>query len=50
MLRRRARIGHAAIALGRMRGALQIATQYAQQRQVFGQPLMAMQNTRFKLA
>jgi hypothetical protein len=32
----RARIGHAAIALGRMRGALQIATQYAAQREVFG--------------
>ncbi len=39
----RARIGHAAIALGRMRGALQIAAQYANQRQVFGQPVGAHQ-------
>jgi alkylation response protein AidB-like acyl-CoA dehydrogenase len=33
----RARIGHAAIALGRASGALHIASQYANQRQVFGQ-------------
>ena len=39
----RARIGHAAMALGRMRGALQIATQYARQRQVFGQAVGAHQ-------
>jgi alkylation response protein AidB-like acyl-CoA dehydrogenase len=32
----RARIGHAAIALGRMTGALQIASQYAGHRKVFG--------------
>jgi alkylation response protein AidB-like acyl-CoA dehydrogenase len=32
----RARIGHAAIALGRMSGALQIASQYAGHRKVFG--------------
>jgi alkylation response protein AidB-like acyl-CoA dehydrogenase len=35
----RARIGHTAIALGRLRGALLIATQYANQRQVFGQAI-----------
>ncbi len=46
----RARIGHAAIALGRMRGALQIASQYANQRQVFGQAVGGHQGMQWKLA
>lgn len=46
----RARIGHAAIALGRLRGALLIATQYANQRQVFGQAASGHQGIQWKLA
>lgn len=46
----RARIGHAAIALGRLRGALLIATQYASQRQVFGQPVSAHQGIQWMVA
>lgn len=46
----RARIGHAAIALGRMRGALQIATQYAAQRQVFGQAVAGHQGIQWMVA
>jgi alkylation response protein AidB-like acyl-CoA dehydrogenase len=46
----RARIGHAAIALGRARGALQIAAQYASHRQVFGQAVGAHQGIQWMLA
>ena len=46
----RARIGHAAIALGRMRGALQIASQYANRREVFGQTVGAHQGIQWMLA
>jgi alkylation response protein AidB-like acyl-CoA dehydrogenase len=46
----RARIGHAAIALGRARGALQIAAQYAGHRQVFGQAVGAHQGIQWMLA
>ena len=46
----RARIGHAAIALGRASGALQIAAQYANQRQVFGQPVGAHQGIQWMVA
>jgi alkylation response protein AidB-like acyl-CoA dehydrogenase len=46
----RARIGHAAIALGRMRGALQIATQYANRREVFGQTVGSHQGIQWMLA
>jgi alkylation response protein AidB-like acyl-CoA dehydrogenase len=46
----RARIGHAAIALGRMRGALQIATQYAVRRQVFGRAVGEHQGIQWMLA
>ncbi len=46
----RARIGHAAIALGRMRGALQIATQYANHRQVFGHAVSAHQGIQWMIA
>ncbi len=46
----RARIGHAAMALGRMRGALQIATQYANRRQVFGQPVAGHQGIQWMVA
>lgn len=46
----RARIGHAAIALGRMRGALQIATQYASQRQVFGRKVSEHQGIQWMVA
>lgn len=46
----RARIGHAAIALGRMRGALQIATQYANQRQVFGRTVGEHQGNQWMVA
>ena len=46
----RARIGHAAIALGRAAGALQIAAQYANQRQVFGQPVGAHQGIQWMVA
>lgn len=46
----RARIGHAAIALGRAAGALQIAAQYAGQRQVFGQSVGSHQGIQWMLA
>lgn len=46
----RARIGHAAIALGRMRGALQIAAQYANRREVFGQTVGSHQGIQWMLA
>jgi alkylation response protein AidB-like acyl-CoA dehydrogenase len=46
----RARIGHAAIALGRARGALQIATQYAAQREVFGHAVGAHQGIQWMVA
>ncbi len=46
----RARIGHAAIALGRLRGALLIATQYASQRQVFGQAVGGHQGIQWMVA
>ncbi len=46
----RARIGHAAIALGRARGALQMATQYASQRQVSGQAVGAHQGIQWMVA
>ena len=46
----RARIGHAAIALGRAAGALQIAAQYANQRHVFGQPVGAHQGIQWMVA
>ncbi len=46
----RARIGHAAIALGRARGALQVATQYASKRQVFGQAVAAHQGIQWIVA
>lgn len=46
----RARIGHAAIALGRMTGALQIATQYAAERKVFGQSVSDHQGIQWMIA
>lgn len=46
----RARIGHAAIALGRAMGALQIAAQYVNQREVFGQPVGAHQGIQWMVA
>ncbi|HYF19937.1 MAG TPA: acyl-CoA dehydrogenase family protein [Ramlibacter sp.] len=46
----RARIGHAAIALGRATGALHIAAQYANQRQVFGQPVGGHQGIQWMVA
>ena len=46
----RARIGHAAIALGRMTGALQIASQYANQRQVFGHSVGEHQGIQWMVA
>ncbi len=46
----RARIGHAAIALGRMTGALQIATQYAAQRKVFGHAVSDHQGIQWMIA
>jgi alkylation response protein AidB-like acyl-CoA dehydrogenase len=46
----RARIGHAAIALGRFRGALQVATQYAQHREVFGRKVGDHQGIQWMLA
>mgnify|MGYP001255485347 FL=1 len=46
----RARIGHAAIALGRARGALHIASQYANHRQVFGQAVGAHQGIQWMVA
>lgn len=46
----RARIGHAAIALGRATGALKIAAQYANQRQVFGQSVGGHQGIQWMVA
>jgi alkylation response protein AidB-like acyl-CoA dehydrogenase len=46
----RARIGHAAIALGRLRGALLIATQYANRRQVFGRAVGGHQGIQWMVA
>lgn len=46
----RARVGHAAIALGRARGALQIASQYANQRTVFGKFVGEHQGIQWMLA
>ena len=46
----RARIGHAAIALGRMGGALQIAAQYAGHRQVSGKAVGEHQGIQWMLA
>ncbi len=46
----RARIGHAAIALGRATGALQIASQYAGRRQVFGQSVGGHQGIQWMVA
>lgn len=46
----RARIGHAAMALGRIGGALQIAAQYAGQRQVFGRSVGEHQGIQWMLA
>lgn len=46
----RARIGHAAIALGRATGALRIAAQYAGQRQVFGQAVGEHQGIQWMVA
>ncbi|WP_077002038.1 acyl-CoA dehydrogenase family protein [Variovorax sp. KK3] len=46
----RARIGHAAIALGRAAGALTIAAQYANQRQVFGQAVGGHQGIQWMVA
>ncbi|MGO4330783.1 acyl-CoA dehydrogenase family protein [Cupriavidus sp. 2TAF22] len=46
----RARIGHAAIALGRMAGALQIAAQYAGHRQVSGKAVGEHQGIQWMLA
>lgn len=46
----RERIGVAASAIGAAQGALEQAVDYVQTREVFGQPLSNMQNTRFKLA
>ncbi len=46
----RARVGHAAIALGRMTGALQIAAQYAGHRQVSGKAVGEHQGIQWMLA
>ena len=46
----RARIGHAAMAMGRLRGALLIATQYAAQRQVSGRPVSGHQGIQWRVA
>lgn len=46
----RARISHAAIALGRMTAALQIATQYTSRRQVKGQPISDHQGVQWMIA
>ncbi|SMG59523.1 acyl-CoA dehydrogenase family protein [Paraburkholderia susongensis] len=46
----RARIGHAAIALGRACGALLIASQYANQRKVFGQSVGSHQGIQWMVA
>jgi alkylation response protein AidB-like acyl-CoA dehydrogenase len=46
----RARVGHAAIALGRMTGALQLAAQYAGHRQVSGKAVGEHQGIQWMLA
>lgn len=46
----RARIGHAAIALGRARGALEMAAQYAARRRTFGKTLGEHQGVQWMLA
>jgi alkylation response protein AidB-like acyl-CoA dehydrogenase len=46
----RARIGHAAIALGRMTGALTVAMQYASRRQVSGRAVSEHQGIQWKVA
>jgi alkylation response protein AidB-like acyl-CoA dehydrogenase len=46
----RARVGHAAIALGRMTGALQIAAQYAGHRQVSGKAVGEHQGIQWMMA
>ncbi len=46
----RARIGHAAMALGRASGALRIAAQYANQRQVFGRTVGEHQGIQWMVA
>lgn len=46
----RERTAIAATALGAIRGALDVATQYVQERQAFGQKIGQFQNTRFVLA
>jgi butyryl-CoA dehydrogenase len=44
------RIGVAAQALGIAQGALDLATAYVKEREQFGRPIMAFQNTQFKIA
>lgn len=46
----RAQLGLAAVACGILRGALQVASAYAQERKQFGQPLAAFQAIQWKLA
>ncbi|MDM1763211.1 acyl-CoA dehydrogenase family protein [Acinetobacter sichuanensis] len=46
----RERTAIAATALGAIRGALDVTTQYVQERQAFGQKIGSFQNTRFVLA
>lgn len=46
----RARIGHAAMALGRAMGAVEIAATYATDRQSFGKPLAAHQGVQWMLS
>jgi alkylation response protein AidB-like acyl-CoA dehydrogenase len=46
----RARIGHGAMAVGRARGALEMAAQYAARRRTFGQPLGEHQGVQWMLA
>ncbi len=46
----RERLACSAGAVGHMQGALDLTTEYVQQRKAFGGPLSRLQNTRFKLA
>jgi len=46
----RERTAIAATALGAIRGAIDVTTQYVQERQAFGQKISSFQNTRFVLA
>lgn len=46
----RERTAIAATALGAIRGSIDVATAYVQERQAFGQPIAQFQNTRFVLA